>query len=424
MKTWKLSLVGMAVGMAVGLLLAACSSNPVAPQGTLTRQDFGTTADDYATDVAAPKGGASPGVGAVVVGSTDGTLNGPNLGVRDAFIRRYDDGVGWAWQFGTRNYDFATDVAVTSTGISYVVGQTTGALRFKVGGYDVFLRKYAANGALQWTRQFGTTGSDFARDVSLDSSGNVYVLSKDSNTSFTIRKFNASGRLLLTITNTEATVKDAPALDVDSTGNIFVLSQYDESPNVFGRIYKYSSAGTFVTATIFSGNNIRPHDLVVDSNDTITYSVYNNEDASYGGGFVNRVDNALTKFLWSKSIEPAANVQTSSPYALALDSRNNVYVTGVTFGSYPGFSNAGSADIFVLKLASATGNRLWTRQFGGNKEDRGSGIAVSDAVYVAGWSESNPNLVGDTNYCNCSNSYDAFLAQLSAANGAVLGIDQ
>jgi Beta-propeller repeat len=419
MKAVTLSLMSLVMMV----VLAACSSKGVEVQGTLTRQDFGTASSDFATDVAAPKGGASPGVGAVIVGDTAGSLNGPNLGSDDAFIRRYNDGVGWASQFGTRNFDSATNVTVTSTGISYVAGDTQGALRFKVGRQDVFLRKYDASGVLQWTRQFGTTGTDYAKDVTLDSSGNIYVLSLDSGTSFRIRKFNTSGNLLLTITNAEAAVTAASALGVDSTGNLFVLTRYVESPNVFGRIYKYNSAGTLLKAVIFSGNNIFPYDLVIDSNNNLTYSVYDSEVASYGGGFVIRVDNALTQFLWKKSIEPAPNIQVSTPLALALDSKNDVYVTGYTVGTYSGFTNAGGPDIFVLKLASATGNRLWTRQFGGNDNDFGYGIAVSDAVYVSGYSYSNPNLVGDTNYCNCFGA-DAFLAQLNPANGSVLGIDQ
>jgi Beta-propeller repeat len=301
-----------------------------------------------------------------------------------------------------------------------VAGYTNGALRFKIGGYDVFLRKYAANGALQWTRQFGTTGFDIAKDVTLDSTGNVYVLSVESSVGFTIRKFNASGTLLLTITNTETAVTDATALGVDSTGNLFVLTQYNQSPNSFARIYKYNSAGTLLTAVIVSGNSIIPYDLVIDSNNTVTFSVFNSEATSNGGGFVIRMDNALSQYLWVKSIEPATPGQVSSPRALALDSSNDVYVTGVTSGAYPGFTNAGFTDIFVLKLASATGNRLWTRQVGGNDDDYGQGIAVSDAVYVAGYSYSNPNLLGDPGY----GGTDAFLAQFSPATGAVLGIDQ
>ncbi len=216
MKTFKLSLLSLVVL----IVLAACSSEPM--QGTITKQDFGTADIDTAFNVAAPRGG----VGAVVVGATTGALDGVNKGSHDAFIRKYDGGVVWAEQFGTRGSERATDVTVTSTGVSYVVGLTDGALGFKVGFSDVFLRKYNRNGVLQWTRQFGTLGRDAARDVTLDSSGNVYVLSVASKTDFTIRKFSPSGSLLKTISKTAAGIYGASALAVDSKGTISVLTGF------------------------------------------------------------------------------------------------------------------------------------------------------------------------------------------------------
>jgi hypothetical protein len=410
MNIWKVSLIVVLISF----VLAACSNEPI--QDTLMQQDFGTVAADFANDVAAPKGG----VGAFVVGFTGGALDGPNLGANDAFIRKYDGGVIWASQFGTRADDGAINVAVTSTGISYVLGYTRGALGFKVGGYDSFLRKYTASGVLQWTRQFGTTNHDSPRDITLDSSGNVYVLSQESGSRFKIRKFNARGSLLLTISNNEANITLASALGVDSTGNIFVLTQYTEGSIRWGKIYKYSSTGTLLTGVIFSGQQIVPYDLVIDSNNNLTYSIYNSEDNSGGGGYVIRVNNALTQYLWTQRIEPASTGRVAFPRALTLDSNNHVYVTGDTTGAYPGFANAGNTDIFVLKLASATGNRLWTRQFGGNDQDDGKGIAISDALYIAGVSKSSPNLLGDTSH----GFYDAFLAQLDPRTGTVLGIDQ
>jgi hypothetical protein len=398
------------------LVLAACSSESVPVEGVLRTQDFGTAGIDFARDVAAPPGG----VGAVVVGDTNGSLDGANKGSNDAFIRKYDGGVVWANQFGTRNSDGASDVAVTSTGISYVVGETGGALGFKVGFRDVFLRKYDANGVVQWTRQFGTTGNDFARDVTVDSSGNVYVLSSDSGTVFRVRKYNASGTLLLTITNTTAGVGAfASALAVDSTGNIFILTDYFSVTRYYARLFKYSSAGTLVASpNVFrSLTRVQVYDLVVDSSNNLYLSLYDN--GTNRGGYVRKVNNAGT-LIWQQRIEPASTGAVSSPFSLALDTSNNVYVTGFTSGAYTGYTNAGNVDIFVLKLATATGARLWTRQFGGNNSDEGYGIAVSDAVYVAGYSNSTPNLLGDAAY----GFLDAFLAQLDPATGAVLGIDQ
>jgi hypothetical protein len=331
--------------------------------------------------------------------------------------------VVWAEQFGTRTTDSAADVAITSTGISYVVGTTFGALGFSVGISDGYLRKYSASGVVQWTRQFGTTGFDSADAVTLDSSGNVYVLSAESDARFRVRKFSAAGTLLLTITNTTLAVSSLSALGVDSTGNIFVLTTFHSNPTYYARVFKYNSSGGLVTQKdVFQAVSfLSAYDLIVDSSNNLYISVF--DSGTNRGGYVRKLTNTLSS-LWAKRIEPLSTGTDSRPEALALDSSNNVYVTGGTDGAYTGFSNAGSGDIFALKLASSNGARLWTRQFGGNNSDEGNGIAVSDAVYVTGYSFSNLNLIGQASYCNCTETPDAFLAQLSPATGAVLGIDQ
>ena len=79
----------------------------------------------------------------------------------------------------------------------------------------------------------------------------------------------------------------------------------------------------------------------------------------------------------------------------------------------------GGDDIFVLKYSPA-GARRWAFQLGGAENDVAQGIAVSDAVYVTGYSDSSPNLLGDAGY----GSLDAFLMKLSKSTGALLGIDQ
>jgi hypothetical protein len=402
----------------VTLFLTACSSEPQPSRPsdtTLTGQDFGTAGIDFAEGVATPKGG----VGAVVVGTTTGPLDGPNKGSGDGFIRRYDSGGAlWAQQFGTRGNEFLTDVAVTSSGISYVAGTTTGALGFKIGGRDAFLRKYDANGILQWTRQFGTTGSDELADVALDSSNNVYVLS-DDNTTLIIRKFNANGTLLRTITNPDPNIRNVTALGVDSTGNILALTRYNTGSKVVAKLFRYNSGGTVLDSpTVFDpSGGLEVFDLVVDSSNNLYISVF--DAVLVRGGAVRKLTNTGAT-LWTQRLEPVATSISARPRALALDPENNVYVTGETTAAYPGFSNEGSNDIFVLKLSAATGLRLWTRQLGGNGNDFGFGVGVSDFVYVAGKSSSNPNLLGDSS----AGGDDAFLALLETATGTVLGIDQ
>ncbi|MEK7874329.1 MAG: SBBP repeat-containing protein, partial [Chloroflexota bacterium] len=85
--------------------------------------------------------------------------------------------VTWTSQFGTTGSDAATGVAVDSAGNIYVTGYVAGALpgQTAAGGTDVFVRKYDSNKNIVWTAQFGSIKDDSAKSIALDSVGNVYV---------------------------------------------------------------------------------------------------------------------------------------------------------------------------------------------------------------------------------------------------------
>jgi hypothetical protein len=150
-----------------------------------TRQ-FGSEYEDSARRVSVDKTG-----NVYVVGYTCGTLpRQEGVGVYDAFLRKYD-GSGkeiWTRQFGTEWSDSAWDVSVDKTGNVYVVGDTSGILpgqgraRWRVTPKDFFLRKYDSNGKEIWTRQFGTGWDDYAYGVSVDGAGNVYVVGRTEGT--------------------------------------------------------------------------------------------------------------------------------------------------------------------------------------------------------------------------------------------------
>ena len=95
----------------------------------------------------------------------------------EAFLRKLD-GSGdevWARRFGTSSTGGIVNLALDAAGV-YVAGWTERALpgQCKAGNNDIFVRKYDAAGGEQWTRQFGTSGFDFAGSVAVDSTG-VYV---------------------------------------------------------------------------------------------------------------------------------------------------------------------------------------------------------------------------------------------------------
>lgn len=94
---------------------------------------------------------------------------------------------------------------------------------------------------------------------------------------------------------------------------------------------------------------------------------------------------------WAKGIGASSYDQA---YGIALDSSDNVYVTGwftgtVDFnpsGTVSNLTSSGGFDGFILKL-DASGNFVWAKSFGGIDNDVGYGVAVDgqNNVYATGY---------------------------------------
>lgn len=73
------------------------------------------------------------------------------------------------------------DVAVDGNGNVYTTGKFTGTVNFhgtnlvSLGGEDIFLAKYDANGTLIWVRSAGSTSNDLGKAISIDATNNVYL---------------------------------------------------------------------------------------------------------------------------------------------------------------------------------------------------------------------------------------------------------
>jgi len=142
------------------------SLDPNTGSGRWAMRTFGTIKDDRACGVSVDSQG-----GVYVAGYTAGSLGGPNAGMFDAFVRKFNSTSlrAWTQQFGTHLDDRAWDVSADGLGNVFVVGETKGALGgVSAGGSDAFVSKFDPAGILVWTRQFGTNGDDQAYDVCTD----------------------------------------------------------------------------------------------------------------------------------------------------------------------------------------------------------------------------------------------------------------
>lgn len=147
---------------------------------------FGTAGYDEVAGVAVDRAGR-----VVLAGYTGGDLAGPNAGGYDAFVRALDPGgtVLWTRQFGTSTSDYAYDVAIGANGAIYGAGATFGDLAGAgAGGGDAYVRAHDGDGNALWTRQFGTGESDYVIRVASDAVGGVLAV---GNTSGDLEGLNA-----------------------------------------------------------------------------------------------------------------------------------------------------------------------------------------------------------------------------------------
>jgi len=288
-------------------------------------------------------------------------------------VRKYDasGNVLWTRQFGTTSDDVAYGISVDASGV-YVAGYTGGTLpgQTSSGGYDAFVRKYDANGTESWTRQFGTSSTDYASGISVDASS-VYVA---GYTGGTLPGQTSSGSY------------DAFVRKYDASGNVLWTRQFGTTSDDVAYGISVDASGVYVAGY---------------TNGTLP------GQTSSGGydAFVRKYDASGTES-WTRQF---GTTSADFAYGISVDA-SGVYVAGYTNGTLPGQTSSGSYDAFVRKY-DASGNVLWTRQFGTSSTDYAYGISVdASSVYVAGYTGG--TLPGQTS----SGGADAFVMKMAAPN--------
>lgn len=265
---------------------------------------------------------------------------------------------------GAEFTDLGTGVATDTMGNVYVTGIVEG---------DAIVAKYTSTGTPVWTRAlvgwFGTQGTD----ITVDGAGNVYWTGSFRGTV----DFDPGPGVfnLSSPTNYSAYVQK-----LNSSGNFVWAGRYGGTGDVNSTGIALDTLGNVYTTGDFSGT--------VDFNPGST----TNSLTSFGDRdvFVAKLDNG-GNYAWRAQTGSAGN---DTGHDIALDSSNNVYVTGsfvdgADFDPGPGnfiVNATGGDDAFLWKLSSA-GSLVWAHAIGGMASDYGQGLAVDTAndVYLTGY---------------------------------------
>lgn len=96
-----------------------------------------------------------------------------------ARLRADDGAVLWSVQLGTAGSEWVTDARVDAQGRIWVYGETDGSFlsgRTPAGGSDLFLLRVAPDGTLQRAWQWGTAGDEVATSVAVDGCGRAVAV--------------------------------------------------------------------------------------------------------------------------------------------------------------------------------------------------------------------------------------------------------
>ena len=234
------------------------------------------------------------------------------------------------------------------------------------------------------------------------------------------------------VINTVGAADNAHGVAVDSIGNVYVVGttagDLDEQINTGGNdvyLTKFDAAGNEIyTRLLGSSADASGFAVAVDSSDNviITGQVFASlTDTAFGGGY----DAFVTKYdsegqeLFTRQVSPFAS---DGALSLTVDSSDNIILAGFTNGAIDSSQTyGGSGDAFITKLDSS-GTLIANRQFGDSGSEVATAVAVNAAgdVFVVGTDDGN----GFLRRYNVSDSSLAYSLDLGAlgADGGVTGI--
>jgi len=312
------------------------------------------------------------------------------VGKRDAFLAKYDFGgrLDWARTWGGSEDDTSNGVAVDSSGNVVVSGRFRTTVDFDPGpGVDshttnhpqglnnAYLSKFDPDGNFLWVKVWGGTGGiggDEAYSVTVDTSGDIYVVGDFSSPSI---DFDPGDAVDLHTNRSVDGFFDAFLIRFAPDGG-FVWARtwggdrYDDGPGVAvdgaGHVYV---AGMFQDTVDFDpGPGVDPHSAQGHYGVAGDYATFLSKFDTDGN------------FLWARTWGGSGwDIGENA----AVDGAGNVFITGYFEGTDdfdPGEGtdsreSKGSYDAFLSKFDSA-GNRLWTRTWGDLGADKSDCIAL------------------------------------------------
>ena len=317
-----------------------------------------------------------------ITGSTKGVLGDNAIGQpasNDVWIAKYDSRGNkiWTKQFGSSGFDYSSDLAVDSSGNIYITGTTDGSLESGINpeGYENgWIAKYDGSGNKLWLKQLQTPElSDRSNALALDNFGNVYLIGESVNAkSGQLREFgkidpwiakfdSSTGRQQQKQSVKSLGFSFLKDVTVDSSGGVYLAGENspqalrDVSDVLVAKLNNTLNQSQWTQQLSSRGEDV-PFGITTDNAKNVYVSGFTSSSLQVvrteGGG---NGDAWLAKLDEGGRLQGIRQVGTElgdSSFAVAVDnSRNSVYISGLTNGSLGG-SNQGKSDAWLVKFSA------------------------------------------------------------------------
>ena len=319
-----------------------------------------------------------------------------NAGLSNIYLAKYNPSGNllWAKNLGGISIDKSSDLSLDTAGNVFVTGSfyktiylnplVSNADTLKAKGQgDIFIAKYSSNGNFIWSKQIGSTGFENSSSIKCTENGG-FVL---GGTFYDSIDFNPSPI-------------DTVILPVSTWGANLYITKYDQNGNyvwangvnsagfkTVGEIVLDKNDNVFITGkfndvtdfdTQFSHNTL----VALPGNSSIYFGKYNGNNGSLS---------------WMKKVEHGYQGGQDEGTAIALDSKEDIYITGKFWGQGIDFntsltdtfligSNASNNyDLFLAKYSN-TGDFKWAYGLGDAEEEVGERICFdknNGSLYLA-----------------------------------------
>lgn len=308
---------------------------------------------------------------------TIGTITLTGTASQNIFLAKYDaaGNVIWAKTSEGTGTISANTMAIDPDG-NILIGGTFGSLSLifgfttltSIGSDDAFLVKYDPDGNVLWAKSAGSTAVDRFLSIACDALGNTYATGNFSGTSL---NFGST-----TLTNPTNGWLYSFVVKYDANGETIWVSSMGGEGQDWGRAIAVDNNGDVIVAGEHSSD---------------TFSLGSLSITNEGGPdiFIAKLDSDGNA-IWLKS----GVADNATCQAIAVDSNNQIYITGSFYNETIVFdnitlNNTGQltySEFFLAKF-DANGNTAWAKSSQGDEQEEGRALAfdASDNICVAGF---------------------------------------